>query len=546
MVELRTVEVRTVELRARGSRECLLSSTSCLGLHSCKPLGSMVTPSQSTARVLHHPGEVLHHPDEERERPSTSEDYRLHCPGHLSSFHDTRPVSLELGCQRLGVLISRLGVQTIEDIMEDWGKLSAIIAIVTLSVNIFPLILVPLFRNIFLKLQQLVYRGYYRCEAIGWDGLHDRGLSHVPTLQAATSATSELDLVATRPQIPNLVAFFDKVWRAKPQPVARPSYLAPDKNYLRVDADALVAALLVDGTYYGLGGSGSGSDALPLGDSFSFQYGSTVKGQFQRFGAAPSTTAENTVPDPYIIGRLTGFPQHEGIRRHARGITKNDLKAIAAGYPPFYRRTVMCNSGAPVAHPIRTVRDIHRGAWLVAIGFSRAYLEPLGLYHGGQMGAYRGACGRVLHTLQRLQTAYHDHVGLSTTLDAAVRGVARMNANTSGSGLPTVTAGTALQGCEDNAGIGATLSAPDVAFAMDLFRDFGDGPLIINIATGRDRERADRVLEEAIRAAVSGVYIWWQYVNNASRPLPGWMRDESIRQCPIWIEEGGGVAELGL
>ncbi|KAK3361653.1 hypothetical protein B0T24DRAFT_691576, partial [Lasiosphaeria ovina] len=470
-----------------------------------------------------------------RERPPTSEDSRLQCPGYLSSFQDTRPASLDLDRQRLD-LIFRLGIQTIEDIMEDWGKISAIMAIVALSVNILPLILGPLLRKIFLKLQQLFYRGY-RCDAIFWDDLHDRGLNHVPTLQTATSATSELGLIATRPQIPNLVAFFDKVWRAKPQPVARPSYLAPDKNYLRVDADALVAALLVDGTYYGLGSSGSGSDALPLGDSFSFQYGSTVKGQFQRFGAAPSTTAKNTVPDPYIIGRLTGFPQHDSIRRHARGITKNDLKAIAAGYPPFYRRTFTCNSGAPVAHPIRTMRDIHRGAWLVAIGFSRAYLEPVGMYHGGQMGAYRGACGRVLHTLQRLQTAYHDHVGLSTTLDAAVRGVARMNANTSG---------TALQGCEDNAGIGATLSAPDVAFAMDLFRDFGDGPLIINITTGRDRERADRVLEEAIRAAVSGVYIWWQYVNNASRPLPGWMRDETIRQCPIWIEEGGGVAELGL
>jgi len=156
------------------------------------------------------------------------------------------------------------------------------------------------------------------------------------------------------------------------------------------------------------------------------------------------------------------------------------------------------------------------------------------IYNSRKMNAYKEACGRVLHTLFRLHGIYENHSVFGNMLDAAVRGVTRMNGNGSGSGLPSVLEESILAGCEDSGEIGNRLSAAEIGLAMKLFGEFDEGPV-----REEDREKVERVLVEAVKAAVSGVYVWWQYVNNHGNPMPRWMYDEGIRHCPVWIEDGG-------
>lgn len=417
----------------------------------------------------------------------------------------------------------------------DWDQVAAIVAIVAIVLNL-PTILGPIYRKIHAKIKPLFHRGY-RCDVIRWDDLHDRKIALVPSLISISSTTSELGSLtadsatpfAARRQLSDLDLFLSRVWRATPHPITpRPSYLPPDKNFLCLDLDTLVVALLVDGTIQ----LGSKHDKyLPGQTSFSISYG-TVRGRFYLVTPHPSTSASSTAVAPYITAHLTNFPHHDYIRPSLRGLTKTDLLLIAQGYPPFYRKTFTAKSGAAVRHPVKEMRDIHRGAWLVAIGFSVD--PPLVVYNSRKMSAYAEACGRVLHTLTRLRGLYKEHAVFGEMLEVAVKGVTRMNGNGSGSGLPSVLEGSLLAGCEDSGEIGNRLSAGEIGLAMKLFGEFDEGPV-----REEDRERVERIMVEVVKAAVSGVYVWWQYVNNHSNPMPGWMYDERIRHCPVWLEDGG-------
>lgn len=186
-------------------------------------------------------------------------------------------------------------------------------------------------------------------------------------------------------------------------------------------------------------------------------------------------------------------------------------------------------SGAEIGHPIQTLRDIHRAGWVLVIGFSTN--PPLELYDSKRAPAYSEACDRVLETLKRLQREYASEVPHAVLIDVAVKVVSRMNGYRSGSGANAITRGTVLLN-GDYSTIGRRLSVPELLFAIDFFNDYRDVAL-----SPYERERFEPILEEVLRAAVYGVFTWWQYVNNTGRHIPGWLLDERVNMSPIWLED---------
>ena len=142
-------------------------------------------------------------------------------------------------------------------------------------------------------------------------------------------------------------------------------------------ADVLLVVVLLDG------GSGSGDQSPDPGTRFTLRFGSTAA-QFRVFESEESF---------FIIGKLSDVPSFEQIPLGYSGIAKEDRRAIANGYPPFYCHFIHMNSGVEVAHPIQSMRDIHRAGWILAIGFSCpiSTTTPLRLYDKRQLPAYRGA-----------------------------------------------------------------------------------------------------------------------------------------------------------
>jgi hypothetical protein len=77
--------------------------------------------------------------------------------------------------------------------------------------------------------------------------------------------------------------------------------------------------------------------------------------------------------------------------------TKENLGAIAGGYPPFYRHMLNTNSGTVIAHTTHSMRDVHRAGWVLAIAFCTN--PPLALYASRRTPAYSGAYDRVLDAI---------------------------------------------------------------------------------------------------------------------------------------------------
>jgi hypothetical protein len=173
------------------------------------------------------------------------------------------------------------------------------------------------------------------------------------------------------------------------------------------------------------------------------------------------------------------------------------------------------------------MRDIHRAGWVLMIGFSTH--PPLQLYDPRRAPAYSEACDRVLETLRRLQREYASENTHKALLDAAVKVVMRMNGYRSGSGADVITKGTVLLN-GDQKSICRSMSLPQLDFALKFFNDYRDDALSFS-----EREMFEPILEDVLRAAVYGVWTWWQYVNNSGRHIPGWLLDDRVRMVPIWL-----------
>jgi hypothetical protein len=51
-------------------------------------------------------------------------------------------------------------------------------------------------------------------------------------------------------------------------------------------------------------------------------------------------------------------------------LTKKELERILDGYPPWYSEYLILANGDSIPHPIKSMDDVARGGWIVAIGLS--------------------------------------------------------------------------------------------------------------------------------------------------------------------------------
>ena len=361
-----------------------------------------------------------------------------------------------------------------------------------------------------------------QCEAICWRNLPMKIAPHGPATRTDSMAFNNDDGEQTPDQILATTTFLGVIgtmFGVSPVRTKRPRYLEERKNYIRTDGNTLLAFLLSSSA---LGGgrlrSESGGSHLIL----TFSAGS-VSGRFHR---------HHDKDEMYIVGRLLEeTPVSKWKIRHAvYGLPKEALRLIADGYPPFYRDRFTTHSGTTISHPVKTLRGVCRGGWIIAIGLS--IHEPVRKYNGGYMSQYAEACNRVLKTLEK--AIWPCFVAPSRRFEIcnqAVQAIRRMNGNRSGSGLPTFTADTIFHRCHQDDPGADPLSAEQSLFAMRLFDENREEPL-----TGDDRTDLEAILVPVLCAAINGIYKWWQYVNNEGSELPNWLLDDRVRYAPIWIE----------
>ncbi|KAF4496061.1 hypothetical protein FAGAP_7802 [Fusarium agapanthi] len=397
--------------------------------------------------------------------------------------------------------------------MDEWGRVAAITALVTIPIYASAFLLQPFFQKVKDTLLRL-YLWNRTCEAIQWSHILQRPIQ----TQWYSLEVGNQSADTQSPKNKSLIRFLYNVWQVKSTPAVRPAYLDMSKDYLLLDADVLLGVVLL------LGCSGTLGRQPDPGARLTLNFASTTA-QFRVF------ECENNF---FLIGKLMSVPLFETIGSGYQGTTKGDLRAVSSGYPPFYRFFLRVNAGYEIAHPTEAMRDVHRADWILAIGFSSSTTEPLKLYRKQQLRAYTGACTRVLDKLRWLQGELSLEAGEPhrQLLDVAVRVVAHMNSFKTGSGAGSVTKGTVL--LADHGTIGRSLKAPDIIFALKLFKEYASSEL------GRyDRETLERILEDVLRAAVYGVFTWWQYVNNVGQDIPPWLLDDRVRLSPVWLEDDG-------
>lgn len=86
--------------------------------------------------------------------------------------------------------------------------------------------------------------------------------------------------------------------------------------------------------------------------------------------------------------------------------------------------------------------------------------------------------------------------------------------------------------------VGMHLNVGQLNLILNIFNNFGIDKLGEALI-----EELRPILPDALKAALNGVYRWWQYVNNDACPIPRWLLDEKVRLCPIWIEDREVVEE---
>lgn len=365
----------------------------------------------------------------------------------------------------------------------------------------------------------------HQCQAICWAHLPMKLVSGGITRAATNTIVWENNNINDDHNLERVLAtkaflgVIDALFATKPIKIERPRYLEEKKNYIRTDGDTLLAFLLSASEFTNSGTSGSDG----LTSVLTFRAGA-VFGRFHRY---------QTNGESYLVGRfLSESPTGSNwkIKPDIYGLPKEVLRLIAYGYPPFYRDRITTQSGARVSHPIKTLRGVCRGGWIIAIGLS--VHEPFMKYNGRYTSQYREACTRVLKTMEKaIQPSFSSSMQISAFCDIAIRAVRRMNSNESGSGLHGFLSGTDYQErCNENLGVNS-LSAEHCLFAMRLFDENREEPL-----TGADKSELEPILVPVLSAAIEGILKWWQYKNNEGDELPEWLLDDGYRHAPIWIE----------
>ncbi|KAF4632888.1 hypothetical protein G7Y89_g5226 [Cudoniella acicularis] len=136
--------------------------------------------------------------------------------------------------------------------MDDSGTIAGIVPLATIPIYASPLLLQPVYRKLHGAVSQIYYRNN-RCVVIQWQSLHPSAIT-----QGAHCHASHPGFLArgteeryNASEIKAVIEFLQNVWQMNPslvaRPVARPPYLDLAKDYLQIDADVLLAIVLLDG-----------------------------------------------------------------------------------------------------------------------------------------------------------------------------------------------------------------------------------------------------------------------------------------------------------
>jgi hypothetical protein len=69
-------------------------------------------------------------------------------------------------------------------------------------------------------------------------------------------------------------------------------------------------------------------------------------------------------------GYITPGPLPRVYSRIRIELTKKGLERILNGYPPWYSEYLILANGGSIPHPIKSMDDVARGGWIVAVGLS--------------------------------------------------------------------------------------------------------------------------------------------------------------------------------
>ncbi|CAM6122169.1 unnamed protein product [Calypogeia fissa] len=254
--------------------------------------------------------------------------------------------------------------------MIDWGMIGGVAAVV--SAAAIPLVLSPAFY----KLLYSVYRWFIRlpiisskglCSLLVWDDIAPQGYVHecqgnYSCCMVSVSSVHGAHNPQSKCWLSTLGVVFTQAWMSparQHKTVQKPDVLPLNRNYVCTDARTILGFILCS------------VQEMPYwarDSSISSRAGTAWSPENLRFGGTfVETDKTKQLANGTVVVHLEGSLQ--------QNLTKGDIKGLLVGYPPWYRESVCMPHGPIVPHPIKSLHDINRAGWVVAVGLSDA--EPL-------------------------------------------------------------------------------------------------------------------------------------------------------------------------
>ncbi len=396
--------------------------------------------------------------------------------------------------------------------MVDWSNAGGFAAVV--SALYLPFILSPTASAYLYRagrsVVKLIWPTSALCETLFWDDVPDGNLHECNNCTGRTNTRLHLahhdkGTECWREMLANA---FSRAWilpGRRQRLVPKPTTLELKQKYLCTDAKTVLAFILC---------AMKSNDRVGVHDRDDHRFG----------GCTVSANGHNGT----VIAHLTGSVQ--------RNSTKATIEGILAGYPPWYRETLVISHGPVIPHPIKSRDDIFRAGWVVGVGLSEQ--EPLPWTPRNEIFSITASTfadkpiKRVLGILeQKLKPHFPDDVHL----EAACRAVAYLIRAKTVSGVERYLRAQAISGVErylteeldlenDVRDSINQLSGHQCIFAMALFNDFK--PL-----TEEERCELAPILFPIVHVAFTGAYKVVQHLKNGGYTflVPGVLQDPHRR-----------------
>ncbi|CAM6113849.1 unnamed protein product [Calypogeia fissa] len=367
--------------------------------------------------------------------------------------------------------------------MVDWGMIGGVAAVV--SAAAIPLVLPPAFY----KRLYSIYRWFISrlpiisskglCPLLVWDDIAPQGYVHEchqnPCRMVLVTSTHGAHNPQSKCWLSTLGVVFTQAWMSparQHKTVRKPEVLPLNRNYVCTDARTIQGFILCS------------VKKVPYWaqDSSMYSLGTAWSPENLRFDDTFVETKQ--LADGTVVVHLEGSLQ--------LNLTKGDIEGLLVGYPPWYRESVCMPHGPIVPHPIKSVHDINRAGWVVAVGLSDA--EPLpGVPWDGELRLK--PIRRTYDVIEgRLRPRFPNDVNVRCAAEA----VKYLASRGTQSGVESCLGGDFYTQRSDTI---QKLSDPEATFAMKLFNE---PP---NIAlTAEDVAELEPILLPVVDAAFRGAY----------------------------------------